>query len=1032
MSVPIPFWRILFGGIVVLAFPFAINGQDEPAAARPAARVLDQLIETGEQAIGALPLGNKTKAATSNLLPKQPASDKSEPEQPAAEEKNKTRYWTTTWSFRDVDVQRFLSRLQSVGIEIPIHAAGQVTVELDVSIPLNRLREGRAYRFKGRFRSPDLQLDNLRLTDLEAELNYDDGVLELSKLGSGWSDGTAAAESESLAPADHKTSAGRMSGSARMQLLPRGEFEARLELHRLPLGSLQSLLLDINKVETARGKTTAPPNRAPNRVEGELSGQVTASVPVVDLSKLPAWKIDGELQLANVAASQSTPFNLQTGVVKLRRGVLLAEKVSVASMQDRSAQLDLACELELVGQQRFQFQMRADDFPLETVSGLAGKDHVVTGKLDLDLRGRGDIKTWQWNLQGRIASPDCHLFGQEIGVLEHQLRFSRDRFELLPEHLPNLLPAGMLIRSVRTSYRLLPNAFELDELDAELFGGRINGRMTIARRKSKRHSLELNWSNLAPTLIHRAMGPTPPLLRFQSSGGIVWSLPFDGWSRPIQHEGQVRIRFEPIEVNRGQVGFAELNAAVKDGIFKLVGDGQVLGGKFSVDLVTRALAEETWRWFLHRSPEGHARLDQVQLDRLVRTFAPRYRRRVRGTLAASLRYHVDEEEGSTVPACRLTARDVAMDGRMLTRQLEAFAMVRGERFVVERVRGSLAGGQLMADGKWTLGAGPRQMQVRISGADVSDLLFPIAQSMSPNLAGVSSGSATVTYNQGIRFRAALTSRDSELFGIPMGTLHSGLSGSLSADLRRWKVLFPSIQGDVAKGQVAGEMALSSSQSRTKSFDMSSRWNARRVDFGHLLTASAISTRIAHGSVSGELTLGGRGIRGIHDLKGRFDARLGTTQAAAIPGLIQADQFLGLITLSGTQFKQGRVEGVIGSGDALINEFELSSDRIRVWSQGKIRLDNLRMDMEVVISTGDFRLANQELLAFAGQLAMQSVFPVTTLVELNRLLRDRTIYLDVTGSMRDPRLRLKPLDIIREEALRFLIRELLVAASIRKD
>lgn len=1028
MSVPIPFWRILFGGIVVLAFPFAINGQDEPAAARPAARVLDQLIETGEQAIGALPLGNKTKPATSTLLPKQPASDKSETEQPAAEEKNKTRYWTTTWSFRDVDVQRFLSRLQSVGIEIPIHAAGQVTVELDVSIPLNRLREGRAYRFKGRFRSPDLQLDNLRLTDLEAELNYDDGVLELSQLESGWSDGAAAAESESLAPPDHKTSAGRMSGSARMQLLPRGEFEAQLELHRLPLGSLQSLLLDTTKVETARGKSYAPPNR----VAGELSGQVTASVPVVDLSKLPAWKIDGELQLANVAANQSTPFNLQTGVVKLRRGVLLAEKVSVASMQDRSAQLDLACELELVGQQRFQFQLRADDFPLEIVSGLAGKDHVVTGKLDLDLRGRGDIKTRQWNLQGRIASPDCHLFGQEIGVLEHQLRFSRDRFELLPEHLPNLLTAGMLIRSVRTSYRLLPNAFELDELDAELFGGRINGRMTIARRKSKRHSLELNWSNLAPTLIHRAMGPTPLLLRFQSSGGIVWSLPFDGWSRPIQHEGQVRIRFEPIEVNRGQVGFAELNAAARDGIFKLVGDGQVLGGKFSVDLVTRALAEETWRSFLHRSPEGHARLDQVQLDRLVRTLAPRYRRRVRGTLAASLRYHVDEEEGSTIPACRLTARDVAMDGRMLTRQLEAFAMVRGERFVVERVRGSLAGGQLMADGKWTLGAGPRQMQVRISGADVSDLLFPIAQSMSPNLAGVSSGSATVTYNQGIRFRGALTSRDSELFGIPMGTLHSGLSGSLSADLRRWKVLFPSIQGDVAKGQVAGEMALSSSQSRTKSFDMSSRWNARRVDFGHLLTASGISTRIAHGSVSGELTLGGRGIRGIHDLKGRFDTRLGTTQAAAIPGLIQADQFLGLITLSGTQFKQGRVQGVIGSGGALINEFELSSDRIRVWSQGKIRLDNLRMDMDVVISTGDFRLANQELLAFAGQLAMQSVFPITTLVELNRLLRDRTIYLDVSGSMRDPRLRLKPLDIIREEALRFLIRELLVAASIRKD
>ena len=91
MSVLVPLWRVLFGGIAVLAFPFAIHAQDESATPGSAARVLDQLIETGEKAIGASPLGDKTKQADSTLLPKQSASNKSEPEQPAAEEKNQTR-----------------------------------------------------------------------------------------------------------------------------------------------------------------------------------------------------------------------------------------------------------------------------------------------------------------------------------------------------------------------------------------------------------------------------------------------------------------------------------------------------------------------------------------------------------------------------------------------------------------------------------------------------------------------------------------------------------------------------------------------------------------------------------------------------------------------------------------------------------------------------------------------------------------------------------------------------------------------------
>ncbi len=95
-----------------------------------------------------------------------------------------------------------------------------------------------------------------------------------------------------------------------------------------------------------------------------------------------------------------------------------------------------------------------------------------------------------------------------------------------------------------------------------------------------------------------------------------------------------------------------------------------------------------------------------------------------------------------------------------------------------------------------------------------------------------------------------------------------------------------MQGELAGGRIAGEVRLSSSSIRAGAFDLSSRWDANRVDFGELLTAVGSSSEVAHGRMTGQLSLGGRGVRSTSDLVGRFDVRLDATQAAAIPGLLQ--------------------------------------------------------------------------------------------------------------------------------------------------
>ena len=951
-----------------------------------------------------------------------------------APKEGKTHYWTTKWSYQDVDIARILSRLRSIGIVIPIDAEGDVSVELDVSVPLNRLSQGRAYRLQGTVTSNHLRLDDLQLTQVRAELAYDAGVLSLKLLDACWGETEPKPHgqtAEKIAPTgsprmNHPSKSiakpptkGRLQGEASIELLPLGKLQAELDVNDLSLGSIQSWLLGATADRIAKGR---------------LNGRITATADVDRLSELTAWSVDGEVDILDFCIGNTTPVTLRSGPLRFQKGVLLAESVGLTSPVSDLVRLVLACEVELIGRQRFQFRLTADDLPLETLSALfTAEKKLVSGKLDLDLHGKGEFSRYQWALRGQIGSPDLRVLGQHLGLFEHQLRFDQQLLDFRPvDESAAMLAGGMLIERVSAKYALDGDSLRVSDMSATLFGGTVQGAMNLARRTGGKHSLQLSWFNLSPRYVIHGLSRTPFPLNAKTAGRIDWTVPAGALDRPIEHRGEAEVQIQPIAIGASPIGLMELQANVNSSGVKIGGQGQLFGGKFSIDLASKVTAEDSWKSLIDRRPQGHARAERVRLDRVVSDLLPNFRRRVRGTADIRLTYQDESGSHRSVPTCQVDIRDLGLDGRVITRQLRLITMFRGHQIVLERIRGSFAGGRLWADGEWTLGKGTRQLQVGVSGIDISDAMFPLASSIGSSLEGTVSGSASITYVEGLRFRGACTARDSVVFNVPTGTLHSGVSGFVSQDSGHWKVRFPTIQGDLANGQVAGEVQLSSSLSRAKSFDMTSRWRAQRIDFGNLLSASNISTRIAHGQMSGELTLGGRGIRGVNDLRGRFDAKLGATQAAAIPGLLQADQFLGLITLRGSQFNRGRVKGLIGAGAAVIDHFELSSDRIKVWSSGKIRLDNLRMDMDVIISTGNFRLADERLLAFAAQLAMQSVFPVTTLVEVNRILRNRTIYLNFSGNLRNPRLRLKPLEIIREEALQFLLRELLVAASLQNN
>jgi hypothetical protein len=934
----------------------------------------------------------------------QPAIQQLEP-QPEPQQPPKPRYWTKHWSFQDVDVKQLFSRLNSIGIGIPVDGEGDVSVEIDVSVPLASLSDAKAYRLSGHLVAKRLRLESLLLEDFDANFQYDDGVVRLDKVKGRWADATT------------NQAAGSFQGDASAHLIPRGDFQTTVKVSSLPIGPLHKLLF-------ASQEDSQP-------IVGTLNGSLSFKSPIDQLGLLTSWTAAADLKIDDFRFGEKMPVSVVTGPIQIRDGIIQAKQVQVASTDSPDVRIDLATQVELTGRQRFEFRIRGNDVPLEKLAEIALQDiQLAAGKLDIDASGRGELGTESWNISGRLASPRLTVVGQELGLLEHQFGFDQQRFQLSPIDNVTESEPSMLLKRVSATYQLDEDSLNIAGLDAEVFGGTIKGTARLARKNSTNHELDLAWENMRLELKSATILPVAVSALAVTSGSIDWSVPSESLNLPQSHAGVVRVHLAQLGIGRAKGGDLQLRVEAREGTLTAILTGKLVGGNIQAETNSVAGQGDSWSTLLGRAPSGNAKADSIRLDAIAGALFPDSQRRWRGTASAQLDWQAGAESSAELkPTLQASVKNIAVDGRSLSRQLTMQLKLGGDVIAIDRVTGSYAGGSIRAGGNWSLGKGERRVQISFAGINAAEALLPISEQAASQVDGKVSGLIRVTNGDRLRFRGSVTARNSSFFSVPTGTVHSGINGSISRDLRRWEVDLPSVQGELAGGRIAGEARLSSSSIRAGAFDLSSRWQTKRIDFGELLAAVGSSSQVAHGRMTGQISLGGRGVRTTSDLVGRFDARLGATQAAAVPGLLKADPFLGVLSLQGLRFDEGGLQGVIGAGAATIDEFWLSSPRVKVWSDGKIYLANQRMDLDVIIATSNFGFGSGPVVAFASQLAIQSVLPITTLVEINRLLSNRTVHLDFLGTVADPRVRLKPLEIIGEEVARFLLRELLVAASV---
>jgi len=933
-------------------------------------------------------------------------------EQPAGRQ---IRYWTTNWSFRDIDVGTLTRRLGLIGIAAPADLGGTVSVNFSVSVPINALRDAAAYRINGTLTSSRLRIESTELS-LDAAVDYADGVVAFTKLTGNFFESPQATG---------EPTAGSFSGQATMRLAGVGDRNASVELdvRDMRLGLL----------------TAAMAADSPYRMDasGIATGSVKWGAPVDRMTNLAAWDAEGRLAVKNLSVDRHTPLDFDSGPLRIVDGAIDLPNFRAEVSETADEGLAGSFRVDLKEARPWSIRVRSDRLPIDSIAALLALGDVpgTSGELTIDCAARGTLTPLDWEADAEVQSPDLTIYGVPLGLVRHRLTTDSSSFRLTALGEPTGVSS---IRSIRADYEITEAAFDLSEIDASLFGGTVRGDARWARDAQGQHEANLQWAGLDLRWdVGSVMSGTPGVVSLRTEGRTAWQVAADRSNIPADHSLRALVQIDELAIAGLPISNGSLMVRAVDGELSLRGEGTLLGGTFRVDTATEIPAGvdfTTW-W---NDPEirttplsGRARLQAFSLagvGNLLRwqTASPTAGRGWQGRGDALIDFSVPPGGLATGSFKGLTTRgsfrvtDFAVLGQPVSPSLEADFRVVENLFLIDRFRANFAGGTVEASGRWPLTGSDGRIDVALNRVDLGRALLPLYSDAERRLRGETSGRVRLSGGTNVRMHGSIEGRSIVAQGFPVSNLRGELSGNLTSR-GVWEVRMPNVRATVSGGRVSGQARLSGNVSR-RAFDLQSRWSARHVNFADLLGGRGSGRPVGRGDLSATVTLDGRSIRSVNELTGRFDGRFGGTAVSAVPGLVQARSYLGPIGVDSLTFTDGRIRGQVRRGVAQVEELALRSDRLRVVASGSVRLENQRLGFDAVVATGDFSATNLLLDAAAQRLAFAVAPPIGLLLSLNRLISDRTLFLRIEGTAASPTVRVLPLQSAGENLLRYLLRE----------
>ena len=835
---------------------------------------------------------------------------------------------------------------------------------------------------------------------------------------------------------------GRISGSLTWMTEAAGQHQAQLQWRNL----------------TVDGRFP-PAAETSRRVRLTTSGELAWSAAAVALQHPAAHRLEASVALDRLTVDGAAAGNLQLSLraqqqqwAATGRAVLLGQPVTLqgeATVPTTATwnQLFGGVEEDVVapavpdggrvaagaddGGGRYALQLQTFAFPVDTAVALLGNRDAppdVELTLDLELLVAGALSPLTWQIGGTARSAETVIAGLELGPLAH--RFTLESHALRLQPLPDA-PASSAVGTLVAEYQRTANHWQVRRLEGQLWGGQLSGSGRWIRVGDGRHEAQLRWSDLMVRGRWAMVGDDPSRLSAATSGDLQWSAPAASLASPAAHQLEASLRVDPLTIDAVPIGAVDAQVTAKDGQWTLAGDGELLGGPAAIQL--RATVPETagWQQIADQTTDGSlAVAGQLDVGPVLasRLFAlwqsPAEAQRWRGRV--QLNWQLEEVDPASPRTSRLaiTADALQYGQQPLTDRLTAQLIMIGDEIIVQSVSGSYAGGRIGATGRWGLGSSASQLAIQLTAIDASRAVLPFSPELGQTLAGRVSGRLAVSGGETLKVGGSLEMRGGSVSGVPAENLRTTVAATVALPAGRWRLQMRDVHGRIARGRLRGNLTLESSAGSSDRFDLDSRWEMDGIDFEKLLDQLGGSNRtLGRGVLTGTLSLSGRRIRSVGDLRGELRASLAGSDATAFPGLPAAQNYLGAFSLRNTRFDAGSIYGRISHGEFQIRELWLVGDQLRVWGEGEVALASGRIDLDMVAATGNFEQANPGLLLLAQQFALDAALPVTVVLRANELLSDRVIRLQLYGTYRRPQVRINPVRNLGQNAARFFLRSL---------
>jgi hypothetical protein len=723
--------------------------------------------------------------------------------------------------------------------------------------------------------------------------------------------------------------------------------------------------------------------KLPFPVSGRVSIQVQVSIPLDGAGDIKAYRLNGRGTSRHFTLS-GLPFDDVQARVHYGRGVFQLDDLhGRIPMGTAAGTFTGTAAMQIVPQGDLTARLVLADIPLGGVLSLmpAGGPHVdgqFSGTVDAQaaLARLGDLRAWQGS--GKIERLRVDRF--EVGTVAFH-------WESDGEHL------------------------RLSDVHSGLYQGDVTGSAVLPLRASAAGSIDLQFRKLDIGALTRALPVVPLRVEGQADGTLEGTIaraaPNGTHSLATKLDvtaPRLRVQGIPSERLRGSVDY-------HNGSVHYDFEGQTLGGRFRLDGQIPPAAPKPGE----PPSEGQLQVVGIELEQLWKALGMKASL---GPLGGSITFNVDFRhagpDGWPVGKGTLVVRRLRWGSTTFARVLRGDVILAKGELRLGDLRARVGNGSLLAQVRVSFAdAGRTRFAIHLTQVDASAVLAPW-----PALSGLLTGAVNLqvsgtlganAYGGGDLFLA-----QGKLYGTDVSSWRLPFTWRFDSAGQTGQVLVYDTSAQVAHGTVFGRADIA--------WGLGTRLEGQLrfsgVDLPTLVRRFSTTTQVATGQVNGRIDFGGTDVRSLEDVTANLNASLRQTQAMQLPILQQLAPFL-MPGQSSSLFQQGEVRARLVRGTIRVDRLSFTGNLLRLFLQGTMSLAG-RLDLQATATTRRYGV-NPHALRFLG-IAVPTIGPVPlgVLLEATTYLSNRVVNLRVTGTVRNPVIRVEPLPLLTQEAFTFFI------------